>query len=165
MSQFGTHGFNRRLRQISIIIFRREHHYVNMRVVAFIVKRSIPAQVLTINLHVFAEHRPLGTQKLPPLLSRVISQTGCILPPQADHVCPYRSLMMFHILLHLGNHHWSPNICKKSVFSHTFYTRTVRQIVHIVLPVRELILVPFQHSGNKFRRSSNCWMYFKIFIL
>ncbi len=101
VGQLRAHGLDGPFCQVSVIVFCGIDHQVYMGMVPLVVECGIPAQVGAVDLHVFAEHGPLGAQQRHPLCGAVIAQPCGILPPQGDDVGPDRAFVCGRFLLHL----------------------------------------------------------------
>ena len=157
MSQLRAHGLNGFLHEITVIIFGRIHHQMHMRMMPLIMKRSIPPQVLTVNLHVPAQHSPFGTQQRHPLFRTVITDPCRIFSPQGYHMSPDHSLVSCDFLLYSGKNHWLSCVREQPMLSHSLHTGTVCNIVHIVFTLGNQIQVLFQRTGDKLRSISDRW--------
>ncbi len=150
MGQLRTHGFDARFCQESVIVLRGIDHQMYMGMMSLIMESRIPSQIRTVDLHVPGEHGTFGAQERHPLSGGVISKSCRILPAQADHMGPDRSLVTGYFLLHIYQDHRPSRIRKQTMLTDPFHTGTVGQVVHIVLFYGGHVQVPFQCLSDEF---------------
>ena len=73
-----------------------------MRMMARVMERSVPAEVLRRDLHLLGDHIPLGTEQMHPGIGRVVTQPLCIFPAEGNDMCPDIAEVFVHFFLHLG---------------------------------------------------------------
>ena len=127
--------------EIAGLPIRTETDHVQMRVVGFIVKGGVPAELLHGDLHSLRHLWSKPGEQFPPLHCVIVAQPCGILPAQRDDGEPDVAGMMCHCISDLRQDQRFICVSEQRMAPSPLGARPAGDIVHIVFPFGDLVSV------------------------
>ena len=143
LCQIALDGFDALGGEVSFVRIDRVGHHMHMRMVSFIMERSIPPKILRRNLHLLGNHIPMRAEQMHPGIGCTVTQPLRIFPAQRNDVRPDISGMFIHLFLNLRQHNGNTLVREQAVAAGTLIN-----IFQIYIPLRS-IAVQFQNAADE----------------
>ena len=128
----------------------RPRHHVDMGVVALIVERGVPAELVGRDIHGGGDVVTVGADQVAPYLGVVIAQACGILSLQRDDVRPHIFLVALQLSRHLFQIH-VVLVTEQAVAAHALHSRTIGDVLRVDIALLDIRPVILQRPGDECR--------------
>ena len=125
--------------------------HVDVRVMALVVKRRVPPELLPWYFHSLGHLHGIAGNEVLPLSRVIVAQSRRVLPAQGDNGEPHVAGVMGHLGRNLGQHQRSIRPGEQGMRSSALCAGAAGDVTDVVVPLGDLVVVVLQSAGDELR--------------
>ena len=125
--------------------------HVDVRVMALVVKRRVPPELLPWYFHSLGHLHGIAGNEVLPLSRVIVAQSRRVLPAQGDNGEPHVAGVTGHLGRNLGQHQRSIRPGEQGMRSSALCAGAAGDVTDVVVPLGDLVVVVLQSAGDELR--------------
>ena len=123
--------------------------HVDVRVMALVVKRRVPPELLPWYFHSLGHLHGIAGNEVLPLSRVIVAQSRRVLPAQGDNGEPHVAGVTGHLGRNLGQHQRSIRPGEQGMRSGALCAGAAGDVTDVVVPLGDLVVVVLQSAGDE----------------